>query len=299
MAESKSSKGSTMGGLVAAGPIPAGTIVAFYRLIPSAIDDTRAELLWNKIKRGEYNHILKLFGNVPRRKPEWNLRIKLLKKITTQIHAEYEPYTIDPFVPDVSYGEHNKKNELVFGLEPATFYRGDGTEYTAIYPPLNGIFANEPFVGSEANCEAIFPVELTHLTEIEKVTHSEAAVLARPLLYLRSTRHIKKNEEITWCYGGKYTRDYTTSCTNEPDAGADETSPIPESVMDAILVLLLLDVTGRLGFLKTMKIPSPAKLLEYHKLTSEKMSSLSIPTIVPVDAPTTSTINIRFGPELG
>jgi hypothetical protein len=184
----------------------------------------------------------------------------------------------------------------MYGLDPVTFSRPDGSTYTATYPPLNGIFANEPFSGSEKNCEAIYPVELTQLADLNSATFSEAAVLSRPLLYLRSTKSIEEDDAISWCYGNEYTRDYTTSCVHEVEDEGEGVS-IPENVMDAIFVLFLLDVTGRLGALTQMKIPSPAELLQYHMITSTSCDppSFTIPQMVEYEeAPSTTSINLHI-----
>ena len=341
-----------MGALKARKSIEAGTIVAFYRLLPADIDDATAKELWTKLKQNEgekYTQLLLQFDIKIKtlKREDWDKNFQKYKQIIHKISKLYEPYKVDGFLPDLSYSA-NRYGKLLYGLEDVTFYRNNKTAYTARYPPLNGIFANEPFPGSttyfrntiehleeyaallkdprtepqgkhgielyfknvidqlekdktdaikglqanEANCEAIYPVELIKQEEINGDDFGMAAALGRPLLYLRSTKHIEEGEPITWCYGSKYTRDYETSCPKAEAASEGIDEPvIPENKMDAILILTLLDVTGRLAFLfETNTIVAPSMLLKYHENTSKEVDALTTPYKVMY---TTTQLNVR------
>ena len=224
---------SKQGCLVATGYIPANTIVAFYRLMPSNVDPVEAEQLWKRVQTGDFDKLLKQLNTVKpakKVKKKWDESVACVNdaECFQKIRKLYADYTLDPFLPDLSYGIA-EDGVLKYGLDPITFSLPflNGATYTAIFPPLNGIFANEPAEGSIPNAEAIFPPELLELTS-DKPTQAEAFTIYTPLVYIRTTQPVEEGEHITWCYGSEYTdRGYATPCASDrnPARGFGESAP--------------------------------------------------------------------------
>lgn len=315
---------------MATGYIPANTVAAFYRLMPSNVDKAKAEQLWKRLQAGDFDNLLKQLGiSKPTRKGDkkkWDANVACVNNAECfeKIRKLYEAYTLDPFVPDLSFGIP-EGGSLMYGLEPFTFSLPylNGASYTAVYPPLNGIFSNEPAVGTVPNAEAVFPPELLGLTS-DKPTEAEAVTMYTPLVYLRTTQPVEKGEHLTWCYGSQYTdRGYLTPCSTttvdgrpHPSqdakpavrvrpgrAGGDESvdDPTPpekqsqpsEYVYDAITVLFLLDTSGRIATLKKIKIPDPETLRRLHEAASEAgdTPSLTRPmSAIPGAGPSTTVL---------
>ena len=88
---------------------------------------------------------------------------------------------------------------------------GDLCEDILMQPDDNGIaywgyFANEPSKIQESN-------SFLDVNSVENYSNKNRIKEGDYVLYkLISSRDIKKGEEITWCYGSLYDRNYETSC---------------------------------------------------------------------------------------
>ena len=89
----------------------------------------------------------------------------------------------------------------------------------SVPPPSNNIpywahFANEP---SKGTCNAILYFD--HKANFSKFRHADGRVGRKKLkpgetyqFILEASREIQVDDEIVWCYGSDYNRDYVTSC---------------------------------------------------------------------------------------
>ena len=67
-------------------------------------------------------------------------------------------------------------------------------------------FSNEPSMGQKENCTLKFK---NILEETKKKKLKEGDFVVYPLI---ATSNIEKGDEIVWCYGSDYERDYKTIC---------------------------------------------------------------------------------------
>lgn len=72
--------------------------------------------------------------------------------------------------------------------------------------PYWGYFANEPSEGEEGNSYIDVNLKQTYRTR-DTLKEGDTVVYK-----LRASRDIKKGEEILWCYGSAYERNYETPC---------------------------------------------------------------------------------------
>lgn len=99
------------------------------------------------------------------------------------------------------YGKNGKERSTLIG----DIYNG------SLEPPKHNIpfwayFSNEPSKGQEENARIDKNLKVNYRNR-DKVKPNDTMIYK-----LISTKNIKSGEEITWCYGGEYDRNYEASC---------------------------------------------------------------------------------------
>jgi hypothetical protein len=99
------------------------------------------------------------------------------------------------------YGKNGKEKDNLIG----DIFKG------SLEPPKHNIpfwayFSNEPSKGQEENAEIDTNLKINYKNR-NRVKPNDTMVYK-----LISTKNIKPGEEITWCYGGEYKRNYESNC---------------------------------------------------------------------------------------
>jgi len=136
-----------------------------------------------------------LFANKPIRKKEV-IAYYLVKVYKSTNNYKDWTYSV------TLYNKNNREIDNLLGdlcTESLQKPTRDGITYWAY-------FSNEPSVGQKENCTLEFE---NILEETKNKTLKVGDFVVYPLI---ATSNIKKGDEIVWCYGESYDRDYDTIC---------------------------------------------------------------------------------------
>lgn len=137
-----------------------------------------------------------LFANRDIKKGE----IMAYYKISVYSNQNFKSKTGNMYTIAVNTKNNNYSRSLIGDLSPLSLEKPRGDI------PFWGYFSNEPSGSQEINCYID-----TNLKENYK--YKSRMSPGDTMIYkLRALRQIKKGEEITWCYGPDYNRDYEPNC---------------------------------------------------------------------------------------
>ena len=118
-------------------------------------------------------------------------------KIMVHDEKTYKPYKNSMYAMDIISKKGNSRNTLIGDIYPGSLEL-PGKDNISYY----GFFCNEPNLKQKANC---------YINPELKLNYSKRDVVkvGDTMIYtLKASCNIEKGEDITWCYGSLYSRNY-------------------------------------------------------------------------------------------